>query len=94
MKISCFADSIQLLLLFRSSNNSADEQKRKKDFAKNLLFVTHILHNDWLGSTGKHNENDNKYKKKHSYKAWWYPLFAQVNLCHHENCNVICFSIL
>lgn len=64
MKISCFADSIQLLLLFRSSNNSADEQKRKKDFAKNLLFVTHILHNDWLGSTGKHNENDNKYKKK------------------------------
>ena len=64
MKISCFADSIQLLLLFRSSNNSADEQKRKKDFAKNLLFVTHILHNNWLGSTGKHNENDNKYKKK------------------------------
>lgn len=63
MKISCFADSIQLLLLFRSSNRSADEQKRKKDFAKNLLFVTHILHNNWLGSTGQHNENDSKYKK-------------------------------
>lgn len=37
-------------------------RKEKKDFVKDLLFVTHILLNKCLGITGQQNQNDKKYE--------------------------------